>query len=68
MSTQEEGVFERPKLAGQDGSNQAELVDRLMAKIAELEVKLYERDLSPKDTIPAVRGRIVTAANALSYI
>ena len=56
MYAKEEGVFQRPRASCQDESNQGELVDRLMAKIAELEVKLYEKDLSAKDTIPAVRG------------
>jgi hypothetical protein len=45
-----EGVFVR-----QDATAQGELVDRLMAKIAELETKLYERDLASnqQQLIPA---------------
>ena len=48
-----EGVFERPRPASVN-ANQGELVDRLMAKIAELEATLYERELAGGALIRAV--------------
>ena len=55
-SSSQEGVFERPRPASVN-SHQGELVDRLMAKIAELEAKLYARDLAGGgDLIRAVHG------------
>lgn len=52
MDGHQEGVFARSSLAAQQG----ELVDRLMAKIADLEAKLYKQELQLDDLIPAGRG------------
>ena len=46
-----EGVFSRPS------AQHGQLVDRLMAKIADLEAKLYQQELQHGgDLIPAGRG------------
>lgn len=53
-----EGVFSRPQANSSEKNFQGELVDRLLAKIADLESKLYERELEGKDLIPALRGEL----------
>jgi hypothetical protein len=51
----QEGVFYR-RAASPENMAKGELVDRLMAKIAELESRLYERDLEAASSIPAIKG------------
>lgn len=54
--TASEGVFHRSDAGSSDRTSQGELVDRLLAKIANLESKLYERELGGHDLIPAMHG------------
>jgi hypothetical protein len=62
----QEGVFYR-RAASPDNMAQGELVDRLMAKIAELESRLYERDLEAASSIPAIKGAWYSYKCSLQY-